>query len=177
VTKAGAKATSRRVLVVGFGNPDRGDDGVGVLVAQNLRARLPAGVTISARFDDALSLIDDWANFDALVCVDAAEPMGTPGRIHRIDLTTRDLPHNLTLTSSHAFGLAEVIALARTLELAPQNIVVYAIEGRCFDNGAPLTPDVAVAAAETAERIIAEVDALRERSCANDKIAQEIRPQ
>jgi hydrogenase maturation protease len=174
VTGTGAKATSCRVLVVGFGNPDRGDDGVGVLVAQNLRARLPAGVTISARFDDALSLIDDWVDFNALVCVDAAAPMGTPGHIHRIDLTTRDLPHDLTPTSSHAFGLAEVIALARTLELAPRNIVVYAIEGRCFDNGAPLTPDVAIAAAETAERIIAEVYALREKSWANGKDANRI---
>jgi len=177
MTAACADAISRRVLVIGFGNPDRGDDGVGVLVAQNLQGRLLTGVTILSRTGDPLSLIDDWTDFDALVCIDAAAPMGTPGRIHRIDLASRDLPRDLTLTSSHAFGLAEVIALARALERAPRNIIVYAIEGHCFDNSAVLTPAVAVAAAETAERIIAEVGALRERSWATGEIAVEIKSQ
>ena len=34
------------VLIIGIGNPDRGDDAVGVIVAQRLRQRLPADVPI-----------------------------------------------------------------------------------------------------------------------------------
>jgi hydrogenase maturation protease len=49
----------RKVLVVGLGNPDRGDDGVGAIVTQCLVGRLPADVAILARSGDMLSLIGD----------------------------------------------------------------------------------------------------------------------
>ncbi len=147
----------RKVLVAALGNPDRGDDGLGAAVAQMLAGRLPAGAEVVARRGDVLSLIEDWAGYDALVCVDAAASEGEPGRIHRIDLATDELPTELSFTSSHAFGLAEAIDLARVLELAPEDIVVYAVEGRRFDAGAPMTPEVLSAAAEVVDRVAAEV--------------------
>jgi hydrogenase maturation protease len=153
---------SRRVLVAGLGNPDRGDDGIGAVVARRLRGRLPTGVSIVVRRGDMLSLIEDWANFDALVCVDAAAPMGAPGRIHRIDLAAGELPQNISPTSSHGLGLAEAIALARALKCAPQDIIVYAIEGCCFNGGAPVTPQVTAVAGEVADHIVAEVTRLRQ---------------
>jgi hydrogenase maturation protease len=155
---------SRRVLVVGLGNPDRGDDSIGVAVARRLQGRLPTDVAIVVRSGDMLSLIEDWASFDALVCVDAAAPMGAPGRIYRIDLATGELPQNVSPTSSHGLGLAEAIALARALKCAPQDIIVYAIEGRCFNGGAPVTPQVTAAAGDVADRIVAEVSRLQQSS-------------
>ena len=104
-----------------------------------------------------LALIDDWAGFDAVVCVDAAAPLGAPGRVHRLDLAKEKLPPELSFASSHALGLAEAVELARILGLAPETIVVYAIEGACFDGGAPLSPEVASAASEVADRVAAEV--------------------
>jgi hydrogenase maturation protease len=155
------RAVPRKVLVVGLGNPDRGDDGIGALVVKALAGRLPADAALLARSGDMMSLIDDWAGFDALVCVDAAASMGAPGQIHRIDLTIDELPPGMSFTSSHAFGLADTVRLARALKLAPQDIVVYAVEGCCFDGGAPMTADVAAAAGEVVHRIIAEVGRLR----------------
>ncbi len=150
-----------KVLVLGLGNPDRGDDGVGAVVAQDLPDRLPADIAIRTRSGDMLSLVDDWTEFDAVVCIDAAAPIDTPGRVHRIDLATHALPRDLALASSHAFGLADAIELARTLQLVLPHIVVYAVEGRCFDGGACLTPEVAAAAATVAEQVVAEVGRLR----------------
>ncbi|MGP0057911.1 MAG: hydrogenase maturation protease [Beijerinckiaceae bacterium] len=156
----------RKVLIAGLGNPDRGDDGVGMIVAHKLDGRLPDDVAILTRSDDMVSLIEDWAGFDALVCVDAAAPTGAPGRIHRIDLATDELPRDMSFASSHAFGLAVAIGLARMLERAPRDIVVYAIEGCCFDAGAALTPAVAAAAADAADRIAAEACRLRQGTSA-----------
>jgi hydrogenase maturation protease len=157
-----------KVLLLAVGNPDRGDDGVGILVAQELRGRLPADVTLLARSGDMLSLIEDWAGFDVLLCVGAAAPatgcMTTPGRIHRFDLASDALPRELAFTSSHAFGLAEAIALARVLERAPPTIIVYAVEGGCFEGGSALTPEVASAAGVTADRVLAEIEAIRGRA-------------
>lgn len=154
----------RKVLVVGLGNADRGDDAVGPSVAQDLRGKLPADVPVLARRGDMLSLIEDWAEFDALVCIDAAACVTDPGRIHRIDLPADALPRELSLTSSHALGLAQVIELARTLHLAPREIIIYAIEGGSFEPGAALTPAVAAAARIVAKRIIAEVDRIQRDS-------------
>jgi hydrogenase maturation protease len=151
----------RKVLVLALGNADRGDDGVGARVAAKLAGRLPADVRLKTRAGDMLSLLDDWAGFDAVVCVDAAAPLTAAGRIYRIDLATNELPSGLKTASSHAFGLAEAIRLARTLGCAPRDIIVYAIEGRGFDPGAPLTCDVAAAADDAAGRVIAEVERLR----------------
>ena len=151
----------RRILVLGLGNPDRGDDGIGAAVVAKLEGRLPTGVALRARSGDMLSLIEDWAGFEAVICVDAAAPMGEPGRIHRIDLARDEIPVGLTVPSSHAFGLAEAVALARALGCAPADIVAFAIEGLCFDGGAAMTPHVREASGEAAAQILAEISRLQ----------------
>ncbi|MFZ1107670.1 MAG: hydrogenase maturation protease [Rhodomicrobium sp.] len=154
---------ARIVLVAALGNPDRGDDGAGPEVARLLEGRLPPQARILGRRGDMLSLIEDWAGCDALICIDAAAaPAAEPGRIHRIDLTRNELPQDLSFTSSHAFGLPEAVALARALKLAPRCIIVYAIEGRCFDMGAALSAEVLAAASEVADRVAAEARRLSE---------------
>lgn len=153
--------SARKILVVAIGNPDRGDDGVGPLVAIRLAGRLPPDVALIVRRGDILSLIEDWNGCDALVCVDAAGPMETPGRIHRIDAVADALPRDAPFASSHEFGLTGAIALAHALRSLPEIVIVYAIEGACFDGGAPMTPEVVAAAAEAANRIVDEVDQLR----------------
>lgn len=151
----------RRLLVVCVGNPDRGDDGLGPLVAKTLAAALPADVKLACANGDMLGLIPQWSHVEGMICVDAAALLTTPGRIHRFDLATSELPRDMTPSSSHALGLAEAIALARALEQAPRHIIVYAVEGASFAAGAPMTPVVAAAAAEVVGRVIAEVESLR----------------
>jgi hydrogenase maturation protease len=157
VTGAGPK-----VLVLCLGNPDRGDDGIGAAIAEALAGRLPEGVALVARSGDMMTTIEDWAGIDALVCVDAAAPMGVPGRIHRIDLRTEELPRDMAFLSSHAFGLGDAIALARILGLAPHDIIVYAIEGTEFQGGAPMTAPVRAAIAPAADQIAAQAVTLQE---------------
>jgi hydrogenase maturation protease len=68
----------------------------------------------------------------------------------------------MAVTSGHAFGLAEAVQLARTLGLAPAEIVVYAVEGGCFEGGAEMTAAVTGAVAEVARLVIEEVRLLRQ---------------
>jgi hydrogenase maturation protease len=150
----------KKILVVAVGNPDRADDGVGALVGARLAGLLPPGVALVVRTSDILGLIEDWAGCHALVCVDAAAPRGTPGRVHRIDLATTELPPGESFGSSHAFGLTEAIAIARELHVLPETVVIYAVEGKSFDGGASMTPAVAAAADDVAKRIVNEVGRL-----------------
>ena len=75
--------------------------------------------------------------------------------------STGELPASKSSTSSHALSLADVIRLARTLQGAPQDIIVYAVEGYRFDPSAPMTDAVSAAASEVTRRVIAEVGILR----------------
>ncbi|WP_051391140.1 hydrogenase maturation protease [Paraburkholderia mimosarum] len=151
----------RSVRVIGIGNPDRADDGVGCLVAQRLAGRLPADVAVLTREGDMMDIGDDMAGTDALVCIDAARPAGSPGSVTRIDLGEQLLPGGGTFASSHGFGLAQAIELALALGTASQDIVIYAIEGTSFEPGAPMTREVAAAAQEVVARVVAEVERLR----------------
>jgi hydrogenase maturation protease len=155
---------ARSIVVIGIGNPNRGDDGIGAAVIGALGGRLPQEVRTLARSGDMLALMDDWAGFDAVVCVDAAAPAGAPGRIHRIDTAEEALPREIAYASSHAVGLAEAIDLARTLDRTPKALVVYAVEGQSFDNGAPLSPPVQASASAAADRVVAEVARLLEET-------------
>jgi hydrogenase maturation protease len=145
------------LLVVGIGNPDCGDDAIGPLVARRVAGRLPPGVTIIERGGDMIGLLEDWTDRDAVVLIDAAAPITTPGSIHRIDLLQESLPVGLSLASTHAFGVADAVALGDALGQLPERLIVYAVEGCRFEPGAPPSPEVIAAAEGVAARVVLEV--------------------
>jgi hydrogenase maturation protease len=148
-------------LVVGVGNPDRGDDAVGLHVARRIAASAVPGVSVIEVTGDALALLDRWSGAERVVLVDAAAPISTPGTVHCLDPIAVPLPREIALGSSHAFGLAEAVELARTLGTLPARMTIYAIEASHFTAGAPLTPAVAEAAARVAARIAADLASSR----------------
>lgn len=145
------------VLVAAIGNPDRGDDGFGPAVADRLQGRVPAGVRVIECGGDVLSLIEEWAGFSAVLVVDAAAPIGQPGRIHRLDLHGLSPLVAFARGSTHAFGIAEAVELARILGRLPRHLVVYLAEGERFDIGARLSPAVNDAVDRVTETILAEL--------------------
>lgn len=155
-----ARDARSRILVAGIGNPDRGDDGFGPCVARRLRELRRPDVTIIERAGDVLALIDDWSDFDLVILVDAAANCGAPGMVHRIDLAHEDVPRDLSLGSTHAFGVAEAVALARALDRLPRQLLVYAVEASEFAYGANLSEPVAAAVSMVAERIVADITAI-----------------
>lgn len=155
-----------RLLVIGVGHPDRADDAVGPWVANRVRAEEgAAGARVITRSGDMLALIDDWTSSDAAVLIDAAAPSSQPGQIHRVDVTCKAMPQDLRLSSgamsTHAFGVVEAIELSRTLRKLPARLIVYVIEGACFEAGGALTPAVAAAAEIVTQRVLAELRDLR----------------
>jgi hydrogenase maturation protease len=150
------------VLVVGVGNRDRGDDGVGPAVAQRLGGRVLPAVSILERSGDALALIEDWDGIPSVIVIDAVAPITEPGRLHRLDLTDNPLPIGFALHSSHALGVAETVELARSLGRLPQCLIAYLVEGECFEAGAPLSQAVAEAVEDVAESVVSELSAILE---------------
>ena len=145
-----------RQAVACLGNRYRGDDAVGLLAADRLRA---IGVEVQECEDEPTRLLDSWAGLDLLVLVDAVRSGAAPGTVHRVDVSSGTLPEELGLTSSHAFGLAETVELARALDRLPKRVVVYGIEGASFAAGAGLTPAVAGAVDEVVAGVLGELGA------------------
>jgi hydrogenase maturation protease len=152
---------AERRLIVGIGNPDRGDDAVGHEAIRILEGRTPEGIVLVRQAGEATALVDCLRGEDTVYLIDAAASGSAPGTVCRFDAGARPLPAGLTETSSHGFGLAQAIELARTLGTLPRHCIVYAIEGAQFAAGAPLTPPVARAAEVVAERILSEITSQR----------------
>jgi hydrogenase maturation protease len=149
-----------RTLVIGIGNPDRGDDGVGCLVARRIMAAGLTGATVIDHHAEASLLLPHLAAARRAFIVDASVSGTEPGTIRRFDMGTGPLPAIARKLSAHGLDLAEAIELARALGQLPRECVVYTIEvGRC-DAGEPLTPAVSQAAATVAASLLSELGEL-----------------
>jgi hydrogenase maturation protease len=145
-----------RPLVIGVGNELRGDDGAGIAVARRLRAR--ADLDVRELQGEPTGLLDTWEGHDTVVLVDTMRSGVQPGAIRRIDASRTPLPPALGgSTSTHAVGLGEALELARALGRLPRRVVVYAIEGRRFEAGAPMSDAVRSGVDELAEHLLEEV--------------------
>lgn len=152
------EAAGRRVII-GVGNPDRGDDAAGRAVARLLRQTPPIGVEIVEQDGEATALLAALDDAAAVFIVDACASGARPGAVLRFNAAAGPLPGKTFALSSHGFGLAEAVELARALGQLPSTCMVYAIEGGSFETGAPLSPPVAAAAASLAERLRVEIAA------------------
>lgn len=144
------------VLIIGVGNEFRGDDAAGLIVARHLRERLP-GVAVREAAGEGAALMELWKGFDPVFLIDAVASGADAGTIHRLEAHTGPLPTTFFRYSTHAFGVAEAIEMARVLNLLPPRLIVYGIEGADYTTGAELSPAVAAAVAEVVARVVGEV--------------------
>ena len=80
------------VVVVGIGNPDRGDDAVGRLIARSLRTRVPANVRVVEHDGEATALLADLQSARCVWLIDAAQSGARAGHDPPHRLFAIDLP-------------------------------------------------------------------------------------
>jgi hydrogenase maturation protease len=138
------------VLIIGIGNPDRGDDAAGVLVARRLRER---GIEAIEHTGATLNLLNVWGASDHVIIADAVISGAAAGSIQVWDPWKGPLQRITFRASTHEFSLADVVELARTLGRLPKWIRIYGIEGKDFDAGTAPCTEVVSAAERVAEEI------------------------
>lgn len=143
-------------VIVGAGNAYRRDDGAGLAIARRLIGALPGAVRVLVKEGDFASLVDDWQGADAVIVIDATSSGLEPGTIRRYEAHERPLPSAFSRSSTHSFGVAEAIELARALGRLPARLVVFGIEGRDFTLGEGLSADLDAAVDEVVRRVIEE---------------------
>lgn len=149
--------SSPRRVMVGLGNRFRGDDRAGLELAGRLRARVPQDVEVIAIEGDPTPLIEIFARAELVLVADAAATDTEPGIVCRFDASQEPVPGAVFGASTHAFGLAETIELARALGKLNARVVVYGISGADFSATEELTAAVEAALDSTAEQMLADL--------------------
>lgn len=135
-------------LIVGLGSPDRGDDGVGTLVAQRLADLRPSGIEVIVRVDPT-ELLDLLPGREPVVVIDAVRSGQDAGTVTVLETGAGLPPLPETVhqgpASTHGIGLSDALELARALGRLPRRVVVVGVVAAGFEHGAPLSPAVSAA--------------------------------
>lgn len=144
------------LLVIGCGNPLRGDDGAGPECIRRLAARgLPPGVAALDAGTAGIDVVLRMREASRVILVDACRSGRAAGEI--VSLSVADLAG---LPSSgrldiHSFRWSDAVALARTLvgDGPPPDVSAWLVEGASFEPGTGLSPAVDAAVARLVEEL------------------------
>lgn len=125
-----------RVLVYGYGNPGRLDDGLGPALVAALAERGLAGeITLESGYQLQVEDAELVAGHDVVVFVDAHTSCASPFELRRLE------PRSETEFTTHALAPAAVLALAHEHFGSRAEGFVLGIRGYTFDDyGERLSP-------------------------------------
>jgi hydrogenase maturation protease len=101
--------------------------------------------------------MEKWRNTTGAILIDAVHSKLQAGTIFRFEAHQQAIPTQFFHCSSHAFGLAEAIELARVLKQLPPRLIVYGIEGKNFAAGTGLSVEVERAVPAVVESVWQEI--------------------
>lgn len=144
-------------LIIGLGNPLRGDDGVGITVARALAERmLPAGVEVVDGGTQGLGLVNVMEGRRRVILVDAADVGQAPGKFIRFSLDEARLRGDDQPLSVHAAGVREALLLAQALGTLPDQVIIFGVQPANVDWDDALSPEIEAALPALVEAVRAE---------------------
>ena len=145
-------------VIIGIGNDFQGDDGIGHHIAKRIQSLNPPNVTVFEESGEAANLMDAWLDADVVVIIDAMVTGETPGLVRCFDASNTPLPKEFySHFSTHSFGVAESLELARALGQLPAKVIVYGIEGKHFETGQGLSLEVEQTTDNVVKQILQDI--------------------
>lgn len=150
--------TKPRVVVIGLGNPLMGDDGLGLAVLAELRARyaLPEAVELvdgGTWGMNLLPIIEDANDLILIDAIDADQPAGTFVR-----LEADRLPRYLaTKISAHQIDLRDVLGLAELRGTLPPATVALGLQPESIELRNSLSAALRRGVATLADEVVLEL--------------------
>jgi hydrogenase maturation protease len=143
-----------KTLLIGLGNPILTDDGVGILVAREVKRQLSSVEFLEASLA-GISLLEDIAGYDRVVIIDSIKTgKGALGEMYKLRL--EDLGKVAAPSFAHGVGLRTAIELGKRLGyIIPESLEIYAIEVKdntTFHEGC--TSEIETRIPELAQRIV-----------------------
>lgn len=147
----------KNFLIVGVGNPFRGDDSAGVLVARFFKRCFGERVKVigvEIAFDELIQILE---SYDLVILIDAIKSEGKPGEIYRFRYGIDKIPVQLGFFSTHSVGLIEYVEIARVLGKLPGELIIYGIVGKDFNVGSSISREVKVSCKKIVREILSEI--------------------
>ncbi len=146
---------SPTTAIIGCGNPNRSDDGVGPYVVSLLRDRdLGDHVALYDGGTDGMGVMYRLRGVEHLIIIDARAPGDRPGALYEVpgDVLEMRPPPSLTL---HDFRWDHALYVGRQIygEAFPNDVLVFLIEAASLDLGLEISPQVQATAFKVAQRI------------------------
>jgi len=135
-----------RVHIIGVGSPF-GDDRLGWVAAESLQRSPvlsvlePGRIVISILDRPGAMLLAHCHNTDHVIVMDAVRSGAVPGTRHRLSVS--DLADSRLPATSHGFGVAAALELARVLGNLPDRLLLRGIEMDASCSGCALSDAVA----------------------------------
>ena len=146
-------------VVLGVGNLTRGDDGVGVHVAQALQARgCPEGVAVLDGGTAPLDALAHVGPVGRLIVVDAADLGEAPGAI-RVLSPDDLLPSEGRSVSLHDLNLLWALGVLKATDEMPAEVVIVGVQPESMDWSTDLTPAVSARLEDIIEAVLAAIPA------------------
>jgi hydrogenase maturation protease len=128
-----------RILILGYGNPLRSDDGLGWRAAEKLAEKFSSSdVEIRTCHQLLPELVDLVSQSGTTFFIDAT-PEGEPGEVR----CQWVVPQPASLRFSHQLSPAAMLAWSRELYGRCPKAFAVSVCGRCFEFGETLSPVVA----------------------------------
>ncbi|HEY83904.1 MAG TPA: hydrogenase maturation protease [Chloroflexi bacterium] len=144
-------------LIIGLGNPLRGDDGIGARVAQALAEQnLPPNVDVLDGGTQGLGIVNMLEGRQRVIFVDAADVGVAPGQFKRFTLDEARLLGNDRHLSLHNASLRDALLLAQALDMLPPEVIIFGVQPDTLEWDSTLSPPVEAAL----PRLLAEVKLL-----------------
>ncbi|MGD8464378.1 MAG: hydrogenase maturation protease [Anaerolineae bacterium] len=151
----------RPTLIIGVGNPLRGDDAVGVRVVESLSAlALPEGVEVVDGGTMGLGLVNLMKDRRRVVLVDAASLGRAPGEFVCLPLAQARLRGADDHLSVHGAGVCDALLLAQALDCLPDEVLIVGVQPASMQWNAGLTPDVQAAVPAITQTILDRLELL-----------------
>jgi hydrogenase maturation protease len=161
-----------RTLILGLGNPILGDDGVGWVIAEQVRASLsdpslsagdPPSVEIDFASLGGLSLMERLTDVERVILIDSIftgqKTVGTVSQFTLSDLPDLTGGHS---ASAHDTSLRNALNVGRSMHInlpEDQNVIIVAIEAEnVYDFSQELSPAVAEAVPQAVKTVLGLLD-------------------
>ncbi|MGB9594761.1 MAG: hydrogenase maturation protease [Candidatus Poribacteria bacterium] len=126
----------RPVIVIGYGNPNRQDDGVGHYVADKIDQLFSKQIDVLKCHQLGIELVETIKDYDIAIFVDAQ----SSGRPTNLEISTVE-PAYHTSAFTHFMKPCSLIALTECLYKKKLKAFLVSINGYNFDFGTDLSPE------------------------------------
>ena len=144
-----------KLAIIGCGNPNRSDDGVGATVINVLRdVELPDYVQLYDAGTDGMGVMYNAKGSTHLIIIDARAPEGNPGAIYEVPGEILAAPKEQSL-NLHDFRWDHALYAGMRIygDDFPKNVKVFLIEAQTLQMNIGLTEKVAHAATKVIQQV------------------------